>query len=217
MADNLGFLGFDFVLDEGFVRNNDVLVFVVDLDDFEFHGLVDEDIVVADGLDIDLRTGEEGFDVVENGDDETAFGTALDVTGDDFLILVGLVDALPALEDAGFLVGEKQLTVGVFLTLDIDLNLVTDFEIGIVTQFGSGDDTVALESDVDNGLTVADADDSTLNYLLLGEGFEGLLVLFGHFFDLFVVDFFFFIDSTPVKICYRLHIFIIHVCVFCNL
>jgi hypothetical protein len=36
-------------------------------------------------------------------------------------------------------------------------------------------------------------------------------------FDLFVVDFFFFIDSTPVKICYRLHIFIIHVCVFCNL
>ena len=215
MADNLGLLGFDLVLDEGFVRNNDVLVFVVNLNDFEFHGLVNKDIIVADGLDIDLRTGEECLDVVEYSDDKTTFGTALDVAGDDFLALVGLIDALPALEDAGFLVRKEQLAVGVFLALYVHFNLVTHFEIGVVAQLGGGDNTVALETDVHNGFAVADAYNGTLNDFLLGERLESLLVLFGHLFDLIAFDFFFFIDGSPVKICYRLHIFIIHVCVFC--
>ena len=201
VADDLGFLSLDFVFDKSFVGNNDVLIFVVDFDDLEFHGLVNENIVVADGLDIDLGAGEEGFDVVENGDDETALGAALDVTGDDFLALVSLIDAIPRLEDAGFLVGEKELTVGVFLALDIDLDLVASLELGVVAQLGSGDDTVALESDVDNSLAVADAHDSTFNNFLLGESVESLFVLFGHLFGLFIVDVFFFVDSRPVKIC----------------
>ena len=194
VADDFGLLGFDLVLDEGFVGDYHILVFVIDFDDFELHALVDKHVVVADGFDIDLRTGKEGFDVVENGDNETALGAALDITGNDFLILVSLVDTLPALEDAGFLVGEKQLAVGVFLALDVDFNLVAHFEIGVVAQFGGGDDTVALESDVDNGLTVADADDGTFDNFLFGE------LSAAHFYNPCVRFFVFVAPASRVKL-----------------
>ena len=54
LADDLSFLSFEFSLDKSLVRNYYVAVLVVDLDDLEVHGLVDEYIVVSDGLDIYL-------------------------------------------------------------------------------------------------------------------------------------------------------------------
>ena len=93
-ADDFGLLGFDFSLDERLVGDDDVLVVVVDLDDLELHGLANIDVEVADLLDVDLGTGQEGFDA-EDIDDETAFGLAFHVAGDDLLVVVGLVDALP--------------------------------------------------------------------------------------------------------------------------
>ena len=61
-ADDFFLLLFQFSLNESLVRNNDILEFLVDLDNLEFHGLADEYIVVADGLHVDLRTRQEGFD-----------------------------------------------------------------------------------------------------------------------------------------------------------
>ena len=52
--DDLSFLCFKFILDEGFVRNNHILVFVVDFDHLEFHDFIDKNVVIADRLDIDL-------------------------------------------------------------------------------------------------------------------------------------------------------------------
>ena len=135
VADNLGLLGFDFVFDKSLVGDDNVLVFVIDFDNLEFHGLVNEDIVVADGLNINLRTGKEGFNVVKHGDDKAAFRAALDVSGNDFLAFVGLVDALPRFKDACLFVGKEELSVRVFLALNVDFNLIAHLKVGVVTEF----------------------------------------------------------------------------------
>ncbi len=211
VADNLGLLSLDLVLDESLVADDDVLVFVVDFDDLELHGLVDIDIVVADGFDIDLAAGKEGLDVLEDGDDETAFGAALDITGDDLLVVVSLVDALPALEDTGFLVAEHQLAVAVLLALDIDLNLVAGLQVGVVAQFAGGDDAVALGSHVHHGLAVVDGDDGALDDILLREGVEALLVGVIVHIGAVVADFTgFLVEGIPIEICQRLYVLIIH-------
>ena len=193
------------------MADDDVLVFVIDFDDLELHGLVDVDIVVADGFDIDLAAGKEGLDVLEDGDDETAFGAALDITSDDLLVVIGLVDTLPALEDTGFLVAQHELTVAVLLALDIDLNLVAGLQVGVVAQFAGGDDAVALGSHVHHGLAVVDGDDGTLDDILLGEGVEALLIGVIVGIGAVVADFTgFLVEGIPIEICQRLYVLIIH-------
>ena len=73
---------------------DNVFEFGIDFDNLEFHGFADEHIVVADGLDVDLRAGEESLDA-EYVDNHAAFGTAFDEAFDDFVVLEGLVDAVP--------------------------------------------------------------------------------------------------------------------------
>ena len=211
MADNLGLLGFDLVLDESLVADDDILVFVIDFHHLELHLLVDIDIVVADGFDVDLAAGEEGLDVLEDGDDETTLGAALDVAGDDFLVVVSLVDTVPRLEDAGFLVAEHQLAVGVLLALDVDFNLVASLEVGVVAHLADGDDAVALGSDVDDDLAVSDGHDGTLDDFLLGESVEALLVGVVLFARFLLFDFTgFLVNGIPIEVSQRLNILIVH-------
>lgn len=94
-GDDFFLLLFELCLDECLVAHNNILVFLVDLDNLEFHGLVNEYIVVADRANIDLRTGKERLDS-EYVNDHTALGAALDITLDDFIFLKSLVDAIPA-------------------------------------------------------------------------------------------------------------------------
>ena len=54
LGDDVFLLGFQFGLDEGLVRNDNVFEFLVDFNDFEFHCLAYEYIVVADGFNVDL-------------------------------------------------------------------------------------------------------------------------------------------------------------------
>ena len=94
-------LGYDLALlllelsfDKSFVRNDNVFEFLVDLDNFEFHCLAYEEVVVADGLDVDLRAGEECLDA-EYVDNHAAFCAALDVALDDFVVFESRVDTFP--------------------------------------------------------------------------------------------------------------------------
>ena len=93
-SDDFFFLLFELGLNESFVRNNDILEFLIDFNDFEFHRFAYEYIVVANGFNVDLRTGQEGFDA-EYIDNHTAFGTALDVTLDDFVVFESSIYAIP--------------------------------------------------------------------------------------------------------------------------
>ncbi len=173
LADDLVLLSFELGFNESLVGDNDILVLVVDLDDLEFHGLVNIHVVVANGFDIDLGTRQESLDA-EDVDDETAFGLALDITGDNLLVVVGFVDTLPRLEDEGTLVGELELAVGIFLAFHVDFDFVADLEIGVVTKFGSVDDAVGLETDVDNHLAGVDGDNFTHDNGVLVDRLEGL-------------------------------------------
>ena len=131
------FCFFELGLDEGLVADNHVAVFLVDLDDLELHGLAHEDIVVADGLDVDLAAGQEGLDA-EDVYDHATLGAALDVALDDFLVFEGCIDAVPALAGASLLVGENQLTLLVFLILDVHLHHVAHLQVGVVAEFAAG-------------------------------------------------------------------------------
>ena len=203
LADDLVLLGFDFGLDESLVGNHHVLVLVVDLDHLEFHSLVNIDVIVADGLDIDLGAGQEGLDA-EHVDDQAAFGFALDITGDDLLVVVSLVDALPRFEDEGAFVGELELAVGVFLAFHIDFDFVADLEVGIVTKLGGVDDTVGLEADVDHDFAGVDGNDLTHNDGVFVNGLEGLAVeLFQSGFLVGGICGFLVVDFIPVKVLER--------------
>ncbi len=53
-GDDFAFLLLELSLDKDFVADNNIFVFLIDFNDLEFHGLAHEDIIVADGLDVDL-------------------------------------------------------------------------------------------------------------------------------------------------------------------
>ena len=151
------------------MRHDHILEFLVDLHDLELHHAVNKHVVVADGLNVDLRARQEGFDA-EHFDDEATLGAALDVTVDDFALLVGFVDAVPRLEQQSLLVRKDELTVGAFLVLDIDFHLVAHLQVGVGAELRDGDDAVRLKADVNDHLTRSDGhhsafDDLVVNHL----------------------------------------------------
>ena len=153
--DNL-LLRFEFGLDERLVRNDHVAELLVDFHHLELHGLVHVYVVVADGLHVDLRTGQERLDA-EYVDDHTALGAALDVTLDDFVLFEGLVHTIPRFELTCLLVRKNQLSALVLGRLDIDLDLVADLQVGVVAELGNGNDTLALVADVHENLALGNA------------------------------------------------------------
>ena len=160
--------------------NNDVAELFVDLNDAEFHCLAHEDIVVADGLDVDLRSGEECLDA-EYVDDHAAFGAALDVALDDFVVFEGGIDALPGAACAGFLVRKDKLALAVFLVFDEDFHLVADFDVGVVAEFAHGDDAVGFVVDVNHGFALVECDDGTFDYFFVFYRVERFFVGGGEF------------------------------------
>ena len=83
-------------LDESLVRDNNIAELLIDLHDLELHSLAHELVVVAYGVNVDLRTGQEGLDT-EYVDNHTTLCAALDVTLDNLLGLEGCIDTVPAL------------------------------------------------------------------------------------------------------------------------
>ncbi len=203
-ADDFLLLGFQLGLDECLVGNHYVAEFLVDLNHLEFHGLAYELVVVAYGVNVNLAAGQEGFET-EDVDDHAAFGTALDVALDDFLVVEGFVDAIPALGEASLLVGEHELTFLVLGVLYVHLYGVAHLDVGVVAELRSGDDAVALVADVHDHFLLVGADDSALDHLMLGHFVERLVV---GFVKLFLADF----DSRavfkliPVEVGQRLHV-----------
>ena len=87
---------FEFSLDECLVRYNNILEFLVNLNNLEFHCFADEYIIVADWLNVDLATWQECFDA-EYVNNHTALSAALDVTLDYFVVFKRFVYTIPAL------------------------------------------------------------------------------------------------------------------------
>ncbi len=94
-GDDLLLLLFEFGFDECLMRYNDVAELLVDLHNLEFHSLANEDVVVADGLHVDLRAGEECL-YAKHIDNHAALCAALDESLDDFVVFESLIDAFPS-------------------------------------------------------------------------------------------------------------------------
>src|SRR3712207_592642 len=165
LRDNFFLLCFQLSLNESLVRNNNVAELLIDLHNLEFHGLAYEYVVVAYRMNVDLATGQECFDT-KYVNNHTALRAALDVTLNNFLVVESCVNTLPALAEASFLVRKYQLAFLVFLILYVNFYFVAYFQIGIVTEFRSGDDTVALVTDVYDNLFLVNRDYGSLNYLM---------------------------------------------------
>ena len=181
LADDFLLLLFEFCLDESLVAYNNIAVFLVDLNNLEFHCLSNEYVVVADGLNINLATRKECFDT-KYINNHTTLSAALDVALDDFFVFKSSVNAIPSFAQTSFLMRKHQLATLVFLIFDVNFNRVTYFQVGVVTEFAHGNDTVTLEADANNDFALVNRDDLTFNNIVvvyLTEGLRvGLLVLF---------------------------------------
>ena len=164
-ADDLALLFLEFCLEESLVRYDNIAEFLVDLDDLKVHCLVNKCIVILDRTDVDLRTREEGLDS-ENVHDHTALRTGLDITFYDFALVECLVYHIPRTQLTSFLVRKDELSLLVFRRLYVNFNFVTYFEVRIVTELWSSDDTVALVADVNDNLSLVDRGYSSLNYFI---------------------------------------------------
>ena len=192
-------LGFEFCFDKSLVRNNNVLEFLVDLNDLEFHCLTNEYIVVADGLNIDLRTGKERFDT-EYVNNHTTLSAALDVTLNDFLRFESSVNAIPRLRSTSLIVRKNELTLYTFEAFNINFNCITYSEFGVVTEFRSVDDTIALVTDINYNFALVNSLNNAVNHFVFANATEGCFVgsceLFNALFTCYVTAF----ERFPIEI-----------------
>ena len=72
--------------------------------------------------------------------------------------------------------GKDQLTLAVLSGLHIDLDLVSDLQVRIVTELGSLDDTFALVTYIDDNLPLGDSGDGAFDHLVLHDLGEGLVI-----------------------------------------
>ena len=77
--------------------------------------------------------------------------------------------------------GKDELTLLVLCRLNENLNLVTDFEVRIVTELRGGDDTFALGADVHYYFPLVNCCNDTFYDLVLDDLQKGLIVKLGIF------------------------------------
>ena len=166
LRDDLLLLLLKLCLDKSLVADNHVAELLVDLHNLELHGLANECIVVADWLHVDLRTWEECL-CAEHVNNHTTLCAALHVALYNLVVLQRCVHALPRTSLTSSLVRKHQLTLLVFLILDVNLNGVAHLEIGSITEFATSDDTLTLVADVHNNFAVVDSSHCTIYHLIV--------------------------------------------------
>ena len=72
--------------------------------------------------------------------------------------------------------GKDELAFLVLCGLNVNLNLVTDLEVWIVTELRSLDDTLALVTYVDDNLSLGDGGNGSFNDLVLHDLGESLVI-----------------------------------------
>ena len=126
LGEELAALLVAFLLDQFAAGQNDVLALLVDLNDFEFVGVADENVEVLRRGDVDLGGREESFDT--DVDEETTFDDGFDFALDGAAFVADGEDVVPVLLELGLFLGEDDHAVFVFELLDEDVDFVTDFD-----------------------------------------------------------------------------------------
>ena len=120
---------------------------------------------VADRPDVDLRTRQEGHGAVEI-DGEAALDLVEDDAGDLLVVLERGLQLAPAFLTPRLVAREHRFAERVLHALQIDFDLVADFELGLPArprEFAHRDAAFGLQADVDDGHVLFDADDLALD------------------------------------------------------
>ena len=123
---NFFFLLFKFSLDKSFVANNNVSIFGINLNNFEFHCFANKNVVISDWFNVNLATRQKCLNTkyVYN---HTTFCTAFDVTFNNFIVVESFVNAIPTTHCACFFMRKNELSVFIFLVFDVNFNFVPYF------------------------------------------------------------------------------------------
>ncbi len=133
-------------------RNNDVLALLVDLENLQIVFLADEFVHVLDRTDIDLGSGQEGFDAVEV-DDDAAFDAVFHEPLDHAAFAVFGSNLLPGLDKIGL--GETDFghIAFIFDRFEEHIQLFADLDHLPVPEFRAGHD-LPLLTDVNKAPSV---------------------------------------------------------------
>jgi len=141
--------------------DDDVAAPAIHLEDLELQRLMHQRANVADRPDIHLAARQEGDSAVEIDGEAT-----LDLVEDDASNLLAplelLLEARPALFAASLLAAQHRLTEGVLHTLQVDLDLVPNLEVGGLARSRKllqRHPAFHLQADVNDGHVLLDRDD----------------------------------------------------------
>jgi hypothetical protein len=129
--------------------------------DFKVVDIPDELLEILRRNDVDLGSRQKGLH--PDVDDETAFDDRADFALDQAVALEDADDFFPILTLGGLLLGEDNHALVVFEALEQDFDLVADLDILRVFEFGGGDNSLALVSDVHEKLPWSDLKDVSLD------------------------------------------------------
>src|SRR5438128_2240396 len=154
------------LLEHGAAGDDDVAAAAIHFEDLERLRHVHQRGDVADRPDVDLAARQEGDGAVE-----IDRGAALDLVEDDALdLLVGLerlLEAAPALLPARLVAREHRFAERVLDPLQIHFDGVADFQLVLAARTGKfpqRNPAFGLQSDVDDGEILLDADDGAFDH-----------------------------------------------------
>ena len=159
---------------------HDVAALLVELDDLEPMGLADECVQVAHRPQIHLRPGQESLHAAPDCDRQATLHPRADSPVNQFVALAGCGDLIPDLESIRLLLGDDAETMGVFATVQEDIDLVANlYRDGAVgpEELMRGDGAFRLVPNVDDNVFRANADDLSLDDVALFDliALEGFL------------------------------------------
>ncbi len=159
------------LFEHGAARDDDVAAPLVHLEDLERLRGMHQRPDVAHRPDVDLAARQEGDGAVEV-DGEAALDLVEDLPGDLLVLVEALFEPDPAFFAARLLAGEHCLAEGVLDSLEIDLDLVADLEVGrlaVQAEFLDRHPAFRLGADVDDREVLLDRDHLALDDAAFGE------------------------------------------------
>ena len=156
-----GVLGFE----DATTGNDNVVAFLVKLDDLEFQLFAFQVRGVAHRTDVNQRTWQERTDAV-NVDSEAAFNLTVDNALDHFFGCEGCFQNNPAFSALGFFTGQLGFAKAVFNRVQSNVNFVTDVDVqfaSVVVELLKRDECFRLQASVNGYPTslVIDINDNT--------------------------------------------------------
>ena len=125
------------LFDQFAAGQDDVLAFLVDLDDLKFVSVADKTGKVLGRDNVNLRRGQESFHA--DVDQQTAFDRGLDFAHDGAAFVANRQDLVPVPLKFGFFLGQDDHPVLVLELLDEHIDFIADFDrFDVVELIGEG-------------------------------------------------------------------------------